>query len=258
MFFRKLHSDWIRTQHTAIRIIAYFTPIIYPILILWYGIYGKEKELWQMEIYSTFYQGISILLPFIIGLLIAIIVQQEELCGDLRRLLSEPLPRAKVYISKLTMCILIISIDIILATLILLIGMGVILNIENIHYLQFIAGSALLIISILFLNGIHLLISFSLGFGSSIILGSIGSLIAALMGTGLGDFIWQFVPWAWPARLSCFPYMSIPEYLNLYNGKLEYINKQLVTGLILSIALFIVISIIGIVWFKSFEGKKKY
>ena len=40
----------------------------------------------------------------------------------------------------------------------------------------------------------------SFGKGASMGLGIAGSLIAALMITGLGDATWKYIPWAWGVR----------------------------------------------------------
>ena len=47
---------------------------------------------------------------------------------------------------------------------------------------------------------IHLFVGMSFGKGASMGLGIAGSLIAALMITGLGDATWKYIPWAWGVR----------------------------------------------------------
>lgn len=47
---------------------------------------------------------------------------------------------------------------------------------------------------------IHLFVGMSFGKGASVGLGIAGSLIAALMITGLGDATWKYIPWAWGVR----------------------------------------------------------
>ena len=51
---------------------------------------------------------------------------------------------------------------------------------------------------------IQYLVVFYFGKGASIGIGIIGSLISALMLTGLGDGIWQVIPWAYSMRLSSY------------------------------------------------------
>lgn len=52
----------------------------------------------------------------------------------------------------------------------------------------------------MFLYLLHLTASLRFGRGASIGVGIVGSLVAALMLTGLGDTIWPYIPFAWGVR----------------------------------------------------------
>ncbi len=76
---------------------------------------------------------------------------------------------------------------------------------------------------------IHLFVGMSFGKGASMGLGIAGSLIAALMITGLGDATWKYIPWAWGVRAMDYtlPYyeLNAANYDEIsYNGPDIYHN----------------------------------
>lgn len=252
----KISSDWMRTKHTPIRIMVYFSPIIYPILMLWYSSFSRGSELWQLNIHSIFSQGLGLLLPMVVALLTTLVVQQEEQAASFIGLLAEPVSRKSIYVSKLLMVIFITIIDLLLATAIFLVGMKFVLHIENIYYIKFFESALLLALGTLFLYGFHLIVAFMFGVGPNIVIGSIGLIAAGLMATGLGDGIWQYIPWAWPIRLGGMIGATFPEYS--YSSVIaNYFNSELLKGVVPAVVLFILVLIIGSLWFERWEGRKE-
>jgi ABC-2 type transport system permease protein len=188
-------------------------------------------------------------------------IHQEELAGNFNGFLGSKLPRRDLYLGKLIMLILLASASTFLAVLALLAGLSFILNIP-VPWPIYIAAAIMAIIGTFPLLAFHLWISFAWGMGASIGIGGGGILIAALMATSLGNKIWQFVPWAWPVRLT-----GLAEAYLLYLPGMEYppeiissgfVVGQAIKGLVLAAIFFISLLAGGLIWFKMWEGRKIY
>ncbi|MED0679099.1 lantibiotic immunity ABC transporter MutG family permease subunit [Aneurinibacillus thermoaerophilus] len=255
-----LSSEWIKTKRTTIRLIVFVTPIIYPIFMLWYFSRYNDPSSWQIKIYGGFFEVLTVSLPIIISLFTGLISYQEEKSGNFINLLAGPVSRAKFYFGKLFLLILSAIVDIFLATFLMLLGMRYILHVDNIHYDLFLQGVLLSVIGSLILFSMHMLISFALGMGASIAIGGGGFLISAIIGaTVVGDNIWQFIPWAWTVRLSQVPMLLMPEAKHAFGMQLSNLYfQELLKGIVPAIICFILVTIIGLIWFNRWEGDKSY
>jgi len=255
-FIRILHADWMKTKHTAIRLIAYITPIAYSIIMI---MYNKHNKL-QIQNYATFFNAMAIILPLGIALISTLICQQEENAGSFNGLLSIPASRASIYMSKLIMLISIIAIDILVSTIIMILGSKFILQLEFNNYSLFILGALLMIFGSIVICSFDLLISLRFGMGASIGIGSLGVLIVAIVGlTPVGDSFWQFVLWTFQARLSELPGLFMPgANIPINTLPSQYFYEQIERGTWSVIIFFILITILGVIWFGRWEGKKTY
>ena len=144
------------------------------------------------------------------------------------------------------------------ATILLVLGFNVLLKLP-ISWPIFIAGAIMAAIGTIPLLAIQLWISFAWGMGASIGIGGAGLLISALMGTSLGDEVWQFVPWAWPIRLSMLPggYLIYEPGKDILTNTGILINQAII-GIMISLMFFSVVLFGGLHWFKRWEGRKEY
>jgi ABC-2 type transport system permease protein len=257
-----LSSEWIKTKRTPIRWLTFLAPMIFAALIIgYYSIRTVPGDI-QISIFQMFFEvWTAMVIPLGAGLISGLMIHQEELAGSFNGFLGGKLPRNYLYLGKFAILILSSTVSILIAVLSLVIGFSVILKI-SIPWPIFIAAAVMAIIGTIPLLAFHLWISFAWGMGASIGTGGAGLLIAALMGTSLGDKVWQFVPWAWPIRLSMLP----GAYL-LYKPGMEYppeiissgfVINQAITGLIPSVVFFAIMLSGGLVWFKRWEGRKAY
>ncbi|EKQ50564.1 MULTISPECIES: lantibiotic immunity ABC transporter MutG family permease subunit [unclassified Clostridium] len=253
---KMLCVDWMKIKRTPIRLIAYMTPIVYSICMIMYNKHNK----FQIQNYDTFFNAMAIILPIGIALISALICEQEENAGNFNGLLSIPTSRIKIYTSKLIMLILIITIDIIVSTIMMIWGLKFIIHMESIDYKVFMQGALFMSLASVAICSLDLLISFMFGMGASIGIGAMGVLIAAILGaTPVGDSIWMFIPWTYPARLGLLPGTFINgAYIPVNTNSVEYFNVQLQKGILSISIFFILITILGIIWFEKWEGKKSY
>jgi len=95
----------------------------------------------------------------------------------------------------------------------------------DVPYLAFYGyAGLLLIVSTVILYLLHLVIAFLFDSGATIGLGIFEVLVSALLLTGLGDSIWQFVPAAWPARLmgTLFEMLQYPDQNPIFAERMRY------------------------------------
>lgn len=72
---------------------------------------------------------------------------------------------------------------------------------------------------------IHLFVGMSFGKGASMGLGIAGSLIAALMITGLGDATWKYIPWAWGVRAMDYTVLAWDSPPTVCTGKNRFFQR---------------------------------
>jgi lantibiotic protection ABC transporter MutG family permease subunit len=259
-FLNVLSSEWLKTRRTTIRLIVFVTPIIYPIFMLWYFSRYNDPSFWQVKIYGGFFEVLSVSLPIIISLLTGLIAYQEEKSGSFMNVLTGPVSRVKFYFGKLSLLIFAAIADIFLATFLMLLGMRYILNVENVHYDLFLQGALLSLVGSLILFSLHLLISFAFGMGASIAIGGGGFLVSAIIGaTVVGDNIWQYIPWAWTVRLSQVPMLLMLKVKHAFGMELSDLYfQELMKGIIPASICFILVTLLGLVWFNRWEGGKSY
>jgi len=259
-FLNVLSSEWLKTRRTTIRLIVFVMPIIYPIFMLWYFSRYNDPSFWQVKIYGGFFEVLSVSLPIIISLLTGLIAYQEEKSGSFMNVLTGPVSRVKFYFGKLSLLIFAAIADIFLATFLMLLGMRYILNVENVHYDLFLQGALLSLVGSLILFSLHLLISFAFGMGASIAIGGGGFLVSAIIGaTVVGDNIWQYIPWAWTVRLSQVPMLLMLNVKHAFGMELSDLYfQELMKGIIPASICFILVTLLGLVWFNRWEGGKFY
>ena len=259
-FLRLLSSEWIKTKRTAIRMMVIITPIIYSLFMVWYFSHYRTSTFWQMKIYQGFFEVMAVSLPIIISLLTGLMSYQEEKAGNFMNILAGPVSKVQWYVGKLTLLIFIACADILLATILMLFGMKYVLKVAHIHYQLFLQGAMLSIVGSLILFSLHLFISFAFGMGASIAVGSGGFLISALIGaTSLGDHVWSYIPWAWAVRLSQFPILMMPEVKQSLGAQLlSSFSLSLWEGMAYALLGFIIVTIIGSVWFHRWEGNQPH
>ena len=97
---------------------------------------------------------------------------------------------------------------------------------------------------------IHLVVVFLFGNGANIGLGIAESLLSALLLTGLGDGIWQFIPCAWGTRL-----MGTLINLWYYSGHSLFFKQQLLIWLEVAVPLTLMALILSIIWFDRWQGR---
>lgn len=256
-----LLSEWLKTKRTPIRWLTFLIPIIYGALIIGYITLRGIDQNTQILAFQVFFEAwTSFIIPLGAGIVSGFIVYQEELAGSFNGFLSSKIPRSRLYMGKLVILILSATISTLIALIVLGIGLQLILNVP-IAWPIFIAAAILCIIGTIPILTLQLWASFTWGMGASIGISIAGLLNAALMGaTSLGDKVWQFIPWAWPVRLTRLlnPYLQFTSDMQIPPESISsgFVINQLVIGLVAVGICFAVTLAGGITWFNKWEGRK--
>lgn len=255
---RVILAEWMKTKRTAFRYIVLLVPVAFSILVLSYISVYKTDYTFQIKVYSLYFETIGIGLTMIAGILTTLNIMGEDLAGEFKRMLVVSLSRNTIYTGKLLMLILITIIDMFISTGILVLGIKFFYSEANIEYGVFLQGAIFTTIGVLFLYGLYLILSMNYGIGFTMLITTGGTVLGALLQTGMGDKIWTFVPWAWPARIgtiSMYKLEGFSNFSNVDNNLLQNTFVEAVSkGMFVSVMSFIIVCAIGLIWFKKWAA----
>ncbi|WP_019911938.1 lantibiotic immunity ABC transporter MutG family permease subunit [Paenibacillus sp. HW567] len=253
MLLRLVSSDWLKTKRTPIRLLTAAAILGYPALFLWYFARRAHTAELPFVIHEIFFDSASIVLPMGTGLLAGLLAAQEENAGHFNGLLGQNASRTMVYISKLLLLVLLAAVFLFGSLLLLLPGMRYILHLEQPGAEMFLLSGLLALAGSLAVCTFHLFLALAYGLGASIGAGGAGLLVAAIIGTtSIGDPIWPYVPWSWPARLARLPAAAMA------GNSHTLLRDGLIRGLVPASIVFLIATVCSILWFCRWEGRKSY
>jgi len=194
---------------------------------------------------SAYLEILAVAFPFLIGIIVGLVVQIENQAGHYQLLLGTIPSRIATYIGKLGFLMICA-----MGATFLALGTFAALYRDAPASLYLKAG-ILLLITMLPIYLIHLFVGMSFGKGASMGLGIAGSLIAALMITGLGDATWKYIPWAWGVRAMDYTVLAW-DSPQLY----AQVKTDFFSGMIISVCCTVCLLIASLVWFHGWEGGK--
>ncbi|MGL5245489.1 MAG: lantibiotic immunity ABC transporter MutG family permease subunit [Sarcina sp.] len=240
-FYKALHSKII-LSHVVIPIVGLVMMLSYYKLVSWSE---SEKIL-------SYIQVVSMTFPLAISSVITMVYEQEEECGKFQYFLTIPNKKYVPHLSKLFLLIILGLIS----TSICILGFGLIFKYignNSADLWVYLKEVGIVFISSIPIYMIQYLVVFCFGKGASIALGVTGSLISALMITGIGDGVWFVLPWGYAIRLSSYFFQY--EITNNWSLALE---RQISLAIILML-IFIIIGAISLVIFSNYwEGKREF
>jgi ABC-2 type transport system permease protein len=256
---RVLSSEWLKTKRSAIRGIVFFIPLLFDAAIIWYISSRGVSDNTQLLAFRMFFEAwTTSVVPMGTGILSGFLIHQEELAGSFDGILSSKVSRNKLYLGKFIFSVILMTISTAIAVTVFAAVLKLILGF-SIVWSIYLKSAILTITATIPLLAICMWVSWAWGMGASIGISIGGLLLAALMATGLGDKVWQFIPWAWPVRLAELPGVplaraSLPP-ADILPG---LINRQIAMGLLASGICLAAVLIGGIIWFKHWEGRRYY
>lgn len=243
-FINYLKTDFYKFYHSQLIKIHLIIPIITIISFLAY----YKISLWsELEKVMAYVQIISISFPLIISIIVNMVYEQEEEAG-FQYFLGIANKRYFAHFSKL-ISMLILGL---ISTLITILGFGIIFYLmgnDSIGIVCYFKESLIIFGSNILLYILHYLVIFSLGKGASIGMGIIGSIISAVMLTGIGDNIWMILPWAYSIRLG--------SYFILYNSNILPQKESLTQSIVVMIMYIIILLVLQVIFSYKWEGRRK-
>lgn len=245
VLMRCVKSDLYKLRHTSILWLHLLIPLVGAIVFLAY--YSSSARGTSMSKISGYLEVLSITFPLLIGLISGMVMAQEEQAGDFQILLCGIESKFLTYLSKLMLLVLLGSFSIALS-----VGtFGLVF--QTASPLLYLTAAGALLVGNLFLYVLHVFISLQFGMGASIGLGVAGSLVSALMLTGLGDGRWQWIPWAWAVRLVDYVVLKAMNP-SLY----ALVSAELHNGFLVMIVVLCFSILASLYWFENWEGRKSH
>lgn len=245
-FYCNVKSDLYRLFHSLLLYIHIFIPTAGICLFLWYYSYSIWNELDKL---SAYIQALSICYPVLIGIITSNLADMEQKAANFQTLLSTPMQKCIPHLTKLATLIAFGF----ASTLFSLLAFGYgfrLLGYTTFHLVFFIFTAIPLLVSVFPLYVLQYIVSFVFGKGYSLGLGIVGSLLAALLQTGLGDGLWSFLPWGIAARFSESLLIAHAMHIDFFdlNGMIQGIISVVFFSL-LFLTIFILV-------FEKWEGRK--
>lgn len=245
-FYCNIKSDLYKLLHSPLLYIHILIPATGIFLFLWYYSYSIWSEL---EKISAYIQALSICYPVLIGVITSNFTDMEQKAANFQTLLSTPTQKCIPHLAKLTTLIAFGFASSLLSLLVFGYGLQL-LGYTTFHLLFFFFTAILLLISVFPLYVLQCIVSFVFGKGYSLGLGIIGSLLSALLQTGLGDNLWPFLPWGIAARFSDSLLIARAMCIDFFdmNGMIQGIISVVFFSF-LFLAIFMLV-------FEKWEGRK--
>lgn len=246
--FRSIKADFYKLRHTPVLWIHLLIPFIGAVVFLAY--YAISSWSVNTKI-SAYFETLAIVFPLLIGVICSMVVSQEEQAGNFQELIARTKWRGTAFFSKILVLILGALVSIVIALTVFGMGFQYVLQQQNFPISCYVKVAIGLLVGNLFLYIIHLYLSLKFGKGASIGLGIVGSVISAIMLTGLGDRIWKATPWAWGGSFCDF---AVLKQINtsVYN----MVQGEVTQGIIIMIIESFIALLLVLFWFCRFEGRK--
>ncbi|MBJ8326202.1 lantibiotic immunity ABC transporter MutG family permease subunit [Streptococcus pacificus] len=238
-----LKSEFYKIKHTWLPWIHIILPCVYAITFYGAAKITGLKNLGDISIIQNYLVLLGGILPIVCGILTSKVVDMEVNAGHFQVLLSTTTSRYKAYSGKLFALL----IGFLLSTSLAIIIFGLLFGHQK--PIELLIELLLLFVGSLSIYMIHLWLSIILGGGASIGLGFVGTLIALLSMTNLGEKIWYFLPPTWPSRLSA----SYIVGSNLVDK--SYLYHEIMMWSYVAIPTTIIIFTASLVWFSRWDGK---
>ncbi|WP_340026455.1 lantibiotic immunity ABC transporter MutG family permease subunit [Paenibacillus sp. FSL K6-1096] len=241
-----LKADLLKMRRTPFLLIHLLTPLIGAALFMAYYTISSAGEGVKV---MAFLQSVACAFPTVIGLVCAMAAEQEATAGGFQGMLVLPAARSTTYASKLLL-LLGFSLGAVLLIFVLFsLGFAGLLGQDRHGILFYLTGAVILFASNILLYLVHFALSLRFGRGISIGIGITGSLLAALMLTGLGDILWPYIPFAWGGR-----FLSLLELR--HSGSWQpFADTGLAAGVSVCIAGTIAAGVLSMLWFYKWEGR---
>ena len=237
---RCIKAEFVKCRHSALMYLHILVPFLGAVVFAGYFLISG----WDIQTnISAYLEVLATAFPFLIGIVVGVVVHLENQAGHWQLMLGTIPSRPAAYIGKLSF--LMIS-----AIGAAALALGCFATIYRVAPLTvYLKAWVLLIVAVFPLYLIHLFVGMQFGKGASMGLGIAGSLVAALMITGLGDTVWTYNPWAWCVRFMDYTVLSWsnPDVFNL-------VCHDFFIGIVIDLLSSLLFFFLSIIWFRFWDG----
>lgn len=246
---RHLRSEFYQMIHSKLWIIHVVVPMIGILLFAAYHVYVPQNA---MNTLVGFFEAVAMAFPFLIAMVISMNEKEEQKAGRFQRMLFVPYSTVRSHITK-WIALEIMGLG---ATLLVVMGFGIMFRLSGqsiLNLKDYFEMAVLIWASMIGLYLMTYIVSFQWGKGFSLLLGIVGSLLAALMETGLGEGLWQFIPSAWGIRLvgELLTFMINPS---LADETKHFLMNDIGLGIKLMMGMTSIFALIFVIWSKNWKG----
>lgn len=241
-YCRYLKSDLYKLRHSWFFAVHLLFPVLGAALMLLYSHFSSGDE-WNKL--AAFVQIIAIAFPLAVSVVCQIVAEQESQAGHFQNMLTLP-GRKKTLFSKLAILLSSGLFSAALSTVLFGVLFSHLMG-TKLPVQFFILIPTVLWAGNIMLYGLQLILAFRFGRTLGISIGVMGSLLSALLQTGLGDGRWFVIPYGLGIRFA--------EYAMISVFHLPYAeNREMQIGILFCIA--VTCSTIGFVtfWFSRYGG----
>lgn len=242
-----LKAEFLKIKRTPFLFTHLLVPIIVSVLFLAYYSYSP----WNFsDKVIAYLQALACGYPIIIGLVCAMVSEQEASAGHFQEMLTSTKIKILGFVIKLLLLLIFSFGATFMSIGIFCIGFIGMLHENAFDFRFYLIAACILFGSHVFLYILHFAISLHLGKGASIGLGIVESLLVALLLTGLGDGIWSFIPYGWGGH-----FVSLWT-LHSSGAELSIIETGLKAGIVASVCGTLIAFTLSCIWFWKWEGRK--
>lgn len=229
---------WIRVEiykfiHSPLALINLFVPLIGMVVFLAYYMISPWVEVQKVTVYL---QVLAMAFPVLIGVISAMTAEREAMAGSFQMVLSAPCQKFIPHIASVGVLLLFGFISMLVAV----VGFGSLfgaIGFRTFSVFFYLKATTLLFCGSIPLYLLQYLVGLFFGKGACLGLGIVGSLLSALLITGLGEGIWFFLPWGISIRfvsaLSAYPNTLSWGYPGIANATCFLFGASAVLVLIL-------------------------
>ena len=237
-----IKAEFVKCRHSALLYFHILVPFLGAVVFAGYfRISG-----WDIQTnISAFLEVLAAAFPFLIGIVVGMVVQFENQAGHWQLMLGTIPSRPAAYIGKLSFLML-------GAVGAAALALGCFAAIyREAPFILYLKAWVLLVLAVFPLYLIHMFVGMRFGKGASMGLGIAGSLVAALMVTGLGDAVWKYNPWAFGVRFMDYTVLSWsnPDVFHL-------VSHDFIIGIVIALLFSLLLFVFSIIWFRSWEGSR--
>ena len=241
-YCRCLKSDIYKLRRSWYFAVHLLFPVFGAVLMLLYSRFSSGGALNKL---AAFVQIIAAAFPFAVSVVCQLAAEQESQAGHFQNMLTLP-DRKKAILSKLAILLLSGLFSAALSAVLFGIPFSYMTG-TKLPVKFFILIPIVLWAGNIMIYGLHLILAFRFGRNLGISIGVMGSLLSALLQTGMGDGRWFVIPYGLGIRFAESALISI--FHLPYAG-----NREIQTGILFCIAVTCGIIGLAVFWFSRYSG----